>query len=66
MSKSKKDVPFPNDYKSHKRTSYDKPYKDSKDKVDGSGYEEFTGPPIRKDESNKPKVHKKGSRQKPD
>jgi len=51
MSKAKKKpIPFPNDYKSHNRTSYDKPYKDSKHKKDGSGYEEFSGPAIRREE----------------
>jgi hypothetical protein len=48
MSKSKKQIPFPNDYR-----SYDMPPKDSKYKEDGSGYEEFSGPPTRIDEEEK-------------
>jgi hypothetical protein len=61
MSKRKKEIPFPNDYR-----SYDKVPKYSKHKKDGSGYEEFSSPPIRKEEEdeNTPPPSKKSPRSK--
>jgi hypothetical protein len=51
MSKTKKQIPFPNDYR-----SYEKLPKDSKLNKDGSGYEEFSGPPTRMDEEDEKNI----------